>query len=675
MNKAYEYSSNTATGHTKVTLPYEEAIKAPFPPGCKVLCFDENGFRVGVIKDVLVFISLHEAATYGTYYEVEIKGANLQVGKTSVFTASDLRLTPDCPVSVSHEYFGSVFNNVEEEGNIEGIVLGSFEIPPTKCANCSGTSEDAELPTRRFFYSVRVKFPGMDEAVEAHGVPSEHIKVLSEAGESSSFHGGSIMLGGGSYNEEGDFESICQYNQNNRRERQRRMTPEDMHDDVDFDQRSVRDGFYQENEEDESFPENYQENHQPRRNMLNVLSNPESHFYDSASESGVKKQANNNVRKVQETNSPVRGRSNNQSKVKSNGKSSRSISRTHRTYVRSVTPVRSKSNRIPNQDDHIPQEYIDFKKENRGQKTHNEEMTTHQHSNTPQRPNHEPTNDYYDGFDKNDKGEPTSEEECKGTESEEIRVQNEPNEIQTTSQPNTPSRNETPVRQKFGNTWSPSNESVSKGNDELSKEHPGIGKLHIGATTPTPLRIRTSTPQSRSSSPTPSRSEAKLPESIPIEGCYLLFDSDGGKFVIKYSRTEVNDAIGFWSPGPGKKLQGFKFKQNQGRSDLMRGVGGSDYKKKYYSGWCQFVKAAKSLNGYFVKHSEREHAGKVDVFVFFIETCEIVQIEDGKLFDVSQIAAIACVSQGNPCFNGVKTGEYGTFLNKGAKEGASLSLL
>eukprot|EP01083_Nonionella_stella_P100769 284634_1 len=65
------------------------------------------------------------------------------------------------------------------------------------------------------------------------------------------------------------------------------------------------------------------------------------------------------------------------------------------------------------------------------------------------------------------------------------------------------------------------------------------------------------------------------------EGCYLLFDdSSGGKLTLQYSKEIVDGAIGFWGPGQGKKIQGFKFKQNQGRSDLVSGIAGKDYKKK-----------------------------------------------------------------------------------------------
>jgi hypothetical protein len=160
----------------------------------------------------------------------------------------------------------------------------------------------------------------------------------------------------------------------------------------------------------------------------------------------------------------------------------------------------------------------------------------------------------------------------------------------------------------------------------------------------------------------------------PVEGCYLLFDpSSGGKLTIQFSKVVVEGAIGFWAPGEGKVLRGFKFKQNQGRSDLMTGIAGKDYKKKYFNGWCQFIKAAKMHNGSVCKWSEHERIEN-DVYVYYNDCCEVKQIEDGVLFDVSGIDAITCLPKGNSSFNGVKTWEYGSFINRGDAVGCSMAV-
>lgn len=756
-------NSKGISGHTKVTLPHEEAAKAPFPPGCKVLCFDENGFRVGIVSDVLVFISLHEGASYGTYYEVEIKGANEQAGKTSVFSAADLRLTPDSPVSISPEYFGSFFQNNEGDGNIEGIVLGSFEIPPTMCSNWSEDKE-GNNPRGKFFYSVRVRFPGMDEAVEAHGVPPEHVIVLPDSvdhNRSLLTSNASIMIGGGSYDDfEGGGHVDHHHEKRTRtpRMKPRRVTPEDMHSHraESFDQESVRDGYYHEdyadeslndpygnkgeeslrdpynNKGEESLGDPYEKKHSlpPPQSIRNIISNTESHFYDTGSESEYDRHSTTQKKQAKSNRSLSRGRSNKQSR----GASSRSVSRT-RSYVRSHPPIRTRPNKIPSHDQNsLNGDYNEFKDNNTSRKYSRRNVVKNNDQISVDSTDDEDTRneiDYtesvndvesensdsyvdqdsrhgnmaeeeYDSitFHENDdyeieerreinhyarKKDQTSARQKDEVIDDESTFSKDFNSVTRSATPapsdenrpeSTNKRSGTPARRKaFGKTWSPSNQSIRVDNTEAS-EKPKVGKLHGGARGSTPVRIRATTPlPSRVNTPSTPQFVSKLPDTIPKEGCYLIFDSNsGGRFIVQFSRSVIQDAIGFWAPGPGKKLQGFKFKQNQGKSDLMKGIAGKDYKKKYFSGWCQYVKAAKSFNGYFVKYSKKDHI-EVDLYVFFHDTCEIEQVQDAKLIDVSQIAAVACVAKGNSTFDGVKTAEFGTFLGKGAAAGASLALL
>ena len=85
------------------------------------------------------------------------------------------------------------------------------------------------------------------------------------------------------------------------------------------------------------------------------------------------------------------------------------------------------------------------------------------------------------------------------------------------------------------------------------------------------------------------------------EGCYLTFESSsGGRLMLVYSRGIIpRNAVGFWCPGPDHTIQGFKFKQAGGKSELIKGIAGGDQnRRKYFSGWCQFIKQAKAMNGY-----------------------------------------------------------------------------
>jgi len=160
------------------------------------------------------------------------------------------------------------------------------------------------------------------------------------------------------------------------------------------------------------------------------------------------------------------------------------------------------------------------------------------------------------------------------------------------------------------------------------------------------------------------------------EGCYLVYGTDtGGKLSLHYSRTAIADAIGFWMPGAGKVIQGFKFSQNCGRVEIIKGIAGGDAnKKKYYSGWCQFVKAARAFNGLVCKWPDR--AGiEVDLYVFYNETSEVVKIQDGELFDTSKIDAVSCLRKGATVFDGVKKTPKRVFLDKGNSVGRCVDVV
>ena len=94
---------------------------------------------------------------------------------------------------------------------------------------------------------------------------------------------------------------------------------------------------------------------------------------------------------------------------------------------------------------------------------------------------------------------------------------------------------------------------------------------------------------------------ATVQSSEVTPGCYLVYLSDsGGKLVLHYSKTPVESAIGFWRAGQGKLIQGFKYRQNSGRVELIKGIAGGDAnKRKFFSGWCQFIKAAAAFGSAF----------------------------------------------------------------------------
>jgi len=162
------------------------------------------------------------------------------------------------------------------------------------------------------------------------------------------------------------------------------------------------------------------------------------------------------------------------------------------------------------------------------------------------------------------------------------------------------------------------------------------------------------------------------------EGCYLIYDpSSGGRLVTMYSRGEIPlDAIGFWCAGPGHSIKGFKFKQAGGRSELIKGIAGGDQnRRKYFSGWCQFIKMAKAMNGYLIKFPNSEQGVEVDVVTYKNDTEQPYEINfDEGLVEVGGFDAVAVVPKHNPTFKGVKSIVLSNFLELGNLAGAATKM-
>jgi hypothetical protein len=158
------------------------------------------------------------------------------------------------------------------------------------------------------------------------------------------------------------------------------------------------------------------------------------------------------------------------------------------------------------------------------------------------------------------------------------------------------------------------------------------------------------------------------------EGCYLLYESDSsGKLVQHYSKSAVPNAIGFWCAGQGKKIQGFKFTQNCGRSELIRNcAAGIEGRRNYYSGWCQFVKAAKLMKGSVTKipvTAEEVQCLEVDVYLY--QDGRVSKMEDGISFDASAIDAVACLPKDCDVLGNLHKMDEALFLHKCSEAGAS----
>jgi hypothetical protein len=138
--------------------------------------------------------------------------------------------------------------------------------------------------------------------------------------------------------------------------------------------------------------------------------------------------------------------------------------------------------------------------------------------------------------------------------------------------------------------------------------------------------------------------EKKDSEDGPI-GCYLTFESSsGGQLVLIYSKSEIPlNAIGFWCPGPDHQIQGFKFKSNGGKSELIKGIAGGDQnRRKYYSGWCQFIKLAKAMQGYVIKFPNPKQGVEVDIVAYKTASQHPYELDlDQGLMEVGDFDAIA----------------------------------
>lgn len=174
------------------------------------------------------------------------------------------------------------------------------------------------------------------------------------------------------------------------------------------------------------------------------------------------------------------------------------------------------------------------------------------------------------------------------------------------------------------------------------------------------------------------KSEENPSEMDGPEGCYLLFATDsGGKLSLYYSKGDVpKDAVGFWMPGEGKKIQGFKFKQHGGRSDLIKGIAGGDSnRKKYFVGWCQFIKLARQMNGKVIKFPNADQGVEVDVYAYSQKDKQPVYLDlDKGLIDVADFDALAVTPKHNVNFQGIHTMIMNNFLERGNIAGAATSL-
>eukprot|EP00514_Thraustochytrium_sp_LLF1b_P005178 CAMPEP_0184515650 /NCGR_PEP_ID=MMETSP0198_2-20121128/4608_1 /TAXON_ID=1112570 /ORGANISM="Thraustochytrium sp., Strain LLF1b" /LENGTH=207 /DNA_ID=CAMNT_0026905917 /DNA_START=363 /DNA_END=986 /DNA_ORIENTATION=- len=131
-------------------------------------------------------------------------------------------------------------------------------------------------------------------------------------------------------------------------------------------------------------------------------------------------------------------------------------------------------------------------------------------------------------------------------------------------------------------------------------------------------------------------------------GCYLVFDSaNGGTFIAQWSETAVEGAWAFFFPRT--NVAAFKFKQNSGKNELIRGLAVN--KNKQFNGWGQFIKLAHDMDGVVQIYDRKE--GQAD-FWYTNDKQEVFKLPHGEWFEARQVSVVAIIPRHNEMFRGVQ---------------------
>ena len=146
--------------------------------------------------------------------------------------------------------------------------------------------------------------------------------------------------------------------------------------------------------------------------------------------------------------------------------------------------------------------------------------------------------------------------------------------------------------------------------------------------------------------------------------------------MLHYSQGHVpNNAVGFWLPGTGQDIQGFKFKQAGGRSELIKGIAGGDSnRRKYFAGWCQFLKLARARHGKAIQFNP-EQGVPVDIYGYISAEQRPQQLDlESGLVDMTPWDAIAVVPRHAAFLKGVKSMAPSNFVELGNLAGAATTM-
>jgi len=179
----------------------------------------------------------------------------------------------------------------------------------------------------------------------------------------------------------------------------------------------------------------------------------------------------------------------------------------------------------------------------------------------------------------------------------------------------------------------------------------------------------------------PSSSSSSNDDVGPV-GCYLVFEpSSGGRLLVQYSKGTVpENAVGFFAQSQSmdaKPIPKFKFTTNGGKSELIKGIAGGDAnRKKYYVGWCLFLKLACQFSADVICFTPT-NSQYVKIDVYGIQGTNVVALQgdlERGLTSINDFDAIAVLPKHSTFLQGCKTTQLQTFLEKANISGAATLL-
>jgi len=132
--------------------------------------------------------------------------------------------------------------------------------------------------------------------------------------------------------------------------------------------------------------------------------------------------------------------------------------------------------------------------------------------------------------------------------------------------------------------------------------------------------------------------------------CFLRYDpSGGGRLSIKYSKGDSagasKNALASWVAQSPYVIPSFKFSGHATSELIGNCSSGVQGRKNFYSGWCQFIRLAKAMNGVVTILNETGLSGgvEVDLFAYSPSSSNSTCSKLGRSFSTGPLLAIACL--------------------------------